>query len=92
MCLKSSVITSVKQVLKSLTNPWCLKVLSSLTYIFVVLQNLDRTADIIRAQKYISPYLHVPVHKTENFWKLHTKSMRVQGRCRKFFLHYFNVI
>jgi energy-converting hydrogenase Eha subunit F len=65
MC--SSVITSVKQVLNSLTNPQCLKVLSSLTFIFVVLQNFDCIADIIRAQKYVSPYLHVPFHKTEKF-------------------------
>ena len=33
MCLKSSVITSVKQMLNSLTNPQCVKILSSLTYI-----------------------------------------------------------
>jgi hypothetical protein len=65
MCLKSSIITSIKQVLNSLTNHQCVKVLSSLTNIFVVLQNLDHTADIIRTQKYISPYLHVPFHKTE---------------------------
>jgi len=67
MCLKSSVVTSVKQVLNSLTNPQCLTVLSSLTYIFVVLQNFNYTAHIIRAQKYISPYLHVPFHKTGKF-------------------------
>jgi hypothetical protein len=73
MCLKSSVITSVTQALNSLTNPRCVKVLSSLTNIFVVLPNLERNADIIRAQKYITPYLHVPFHKTEKSWELYTK-------------------
>jgi hypothetical protein len=58
----------------------------------VVLQNFDRIEDIVRAQKHISPYLLVPFHKTEKFCELHTKSLHVQGRCRKFFLHYFNVV
>ena len=34
MCLKSSVITSVKQLVNCLTNPQCVKILSSLTYNF----------------------------------------------------------
>jgi hypothetical protein len=73
MCLKSSVITSVKQALNSLTNPWCVKVLSSLTNIFVVLPNLEHNADFLRAWKYISPYLYVPFHKTEKSCEWHIK-------------------